>query len=338
MKLLYTTLIALLISSTCYAQVPSYVPTDGLVGWWPFNGNANDESGNGNNGTLNEATLTTDRFGIANAAYSFNGTSSYINVGNATLLKRYQNDFSISAWVRPSAFSTLYSQALVSNRTVDNKGSMLAIGGTYNNIQGKPTLVVNGGASSSSVSAINILALAAWSHVTVTYQFAGSNNNVVELYVDGALVGSGLVDNTLDPGTQLTYFGYESYSNPNTSHYYNGLLDDIGIWNRMLNADEIQSLYTGGATQTNTHINRTPEGVLVYPNPNCGQFTLQLELQGLVHLRMVDVRGALVHNEAFQAFGARTIRSMDLSRLTPGIYTLHIQDAGGSSQQQVVIH
>jgi hypothetical protein len=35
------------------AQVPSYVPTNGLVGWWPFNGNANDESGNGNNGTVN---------------------------------------------------------------------------------------------------------------------------------------------------------------------------------------------------------------------------------------------------------------------------------------------
>jgi hypothetical protein len=39
------------------AQIPSYVPTNGLVGWWPFNGNANDESGNGNHGTVNGATL-----------------------------------------------------------------------------------------------------------------------------------------------------------------------------------------------------------------------------------------------------------------------------------------
>jgi hypothetical protein len=50
------------------AQIPSYVPTSGLVGWWPFNGNANDECGNGNNGTVNGATLTTDRFGVANKA------------------------------------------------------------------------------------------------------------------------------------------------------------------------------------------------------------------------------------------------------------------------------
>ncbi len=51
--------------------MPTYVPTTGLVGWWPFNGNANDESGNGNNGTVNGAILTSDRFGIANKAYSF---------------------------------------------------------------------------------------------------------------------------------------------------------------------------------------------------------------------------------------------------------------------------
>jgi hypothetical protein len=49
----------------------------GLVGYWPFNGNANDESGNGNHGTVNGATLTTDRFGNAGKAYSFE-TGNYI--------------------------------------------------------------------------------------------------------------------------------------------------------------------------------------------------------------------------------------------------------------------
>ena len=53
---------AIALSTLTFGQnVPSYVPTNGLVGWWPFNGNANDESGNGNNGTVNGATLTTDR-------------------------------------------------------------------------------------------------------------------------------------------------------------------------------------------------------------------------------------------------------------------------------------
>ncbi|NBU91173.1 MAG: LamG domain-containing protein, partial [Flavobacteriia bacterium] len=39
------------ISTLGFSQAPSYVPANGLIGWWPFNGNANDESGNGNNGT-----------------------------------------------------------------------------------------------------------------------------------------------------------------------------------------------------------------------------------------------------------------------------------------------
>jgi hypothetical protein len=70
----------LLAASSALAQVPSYVPTNGLVGLWPFNGNANDESGNGNNGTvLNGTILTTDRFNNANSSYEVDG----INCTNA---------------------------------------------------------------------------------------------------------------------------------------------------------------------------------------------------------------------------------------------------------------
>jgi hypothetical protein len=64
-------LFSVLFTTMSFAQVPSYVPANGLVGWWPFDGNANDESGNGNNGTVNGATLTADRNGVANQAYSF---------------------------------------------------------------------------------------------------------------------------------------------------------------------------------------------------------------------------------------------------------------------------
>ena len=62
--------------------MPNYVPTNGLVGWWPFNGNANDESANNNNGIINGPVLTTDRDGNANSAYDFNGTTDFIEVAD----------------------------------------------------------------------------------------------------------------------------------------------------------------------------------------------------------------------------------------------------------------
>ena len=72
------------------AQVPTYVPTNGLVGYWPFNGNANDQNGNGINGTVNGAALTSDRDGNANSAYSFDG-DDWIQFSHSSNL-----DFSIS--------------------------------------------------------------------------------------------------------------------------------------------------------------------------------------------------------------------------------------------------
>src|ERR1019366_3185308 len=77
--------------------------TNGLVAYYPFNGNANDASGNGNNGTVYGAILTTDRFGNSNSAYSFDGASSYIEVpSNASLL--FSNQLTISAWIKWVSF------------------------------------------------------------------------------------------------------------------------------------------------------------------------------------------------------------------------------------------
>ena len=95
-------MIALLFAVTnAFAQVPSYVPTNGLVGWWPFNGNANDESGNGNNGTVNGATLTSDRNGNSNSAYYFSGagcgTRIDLNLNTSSISN--SNEYTISIWV-----------------------------------------------------------------------------------------------------------------------------------------------------------------------------------------------------------------------------------------------
>ncbi|RKY55315.1 MAG: hypothetical protein DRP89_03575, partial [Candidatus Neomarinimicrobiota bacterium] len=76
----------------------SYAQNNGLVAYYPFNGNANDESGNGNDGTVNGATLTTDRFGNENSAYSFDGVDDYIMVQDSPELQFGTNDFTIALW------------------------------------------------------------------------------------------------------------------------------------------------------------------------------------------------------------------------------------------------
>ncbi|MFM7638013.1 MAG: hypothetical protein ACKO6A_08165 [Bacteroidota bacterium] len=120
MKKIKLILLALtIISAKFTAQVPNYVPTNGLVGWWPFNGNANDESGNGNNGTVNGATLTSDRFGVVHKAYDFDGISSDINCGNLPNANFNSNsNFCFNFWYNPSG---LLEEAIGYKWTVSNR-------------------------------------------------------------------------------------------------------------------------------------------------------------------------------------------------------------------------
>ena len=92
------------------AQVPAYVPTNGLVAYYPFNGNANDISGNGNNGINNGASLTTDRFGQTNSSYDFQNSSNIISIPHNTLFGfQVTSGFTISIWCN---FSNLSKESL----------------------------------------------------------------------------------------------------------------------------------------------------------------------------------------------------------------------------------
>jgi hypothetical protein len=81
--------------------LPSSLRT-GLVAYYPFDGNANDQSGNGNNGVAYGASLTTDRFGNTNSAYTFDGINDYIEVSSGSNFN-FQTYLTISLWMRPLA-------------------------------------------------------------------------------------------------------------------------------------------------------------------------------------------------------------------------------------------
>jgi hypothetical protein len=93
-RLTFSLALLTIVCSTVTAQLPSYLPADGLVGWWPFNGNANDESGNGNDGVVNGATLSVDRNGNLSSAFNFDGASNSIT----TIAQLGEGELTISFW------------------------------------------------------------------------------------------------------------------------------------------------------------------------------------------------------------------------------------------------
>ena len=99
---------------------------DGLVAYYPFNGNADDDSGNGKNGTVMGATLTTDRFGNANSAFSFDGVDDYIDIGSFPINFDYTT---VSFWIKTT-------------KGLNNLG-VLTIGGLDKNIGGIQVAVGN---------------------------------------------------------------------------------------------------------------------------------------------------------------------------------------------------
>ena len=245
MKKQILTFLLLVISSSSFfwAQVPSYVPTNGLVGWWPFNGNANDESGNGNNGTVNGATLTTDRFGNVNKAYSFDG-NDFIQCGQTSSMNNTSN-WSIFSWVKVSNFNSWINcndgcgMHFVS-RDRDITTSHYSLAASQNQSNGTIQLYsIDGNLSSNNIS----VPMTNWMHFGIR-----KTNTSVELIVNGVIVSSTSDNSSIGSSAGNLFFGKHFGDGfGNYLYYTKGNLDDIGIWNRALTDCEIRNLYLSGS-------------------------------------------------------------------------------------------
>ena len=255
-------------SDTCNAVSGSLV--NGLVGYWPFCGNANDQSGNGNNGVVNGATLTTDRFENSNSAYSFSQSGQYIDIGNNPSLNHQNSNFTMSAWINISEYSNFsYNNAIISNRSFDNKGSAFGLVGTINsNDYGKLQFGGGGGGNWQSIISADVIPTNEWVNVMVTYSYLGNDNNLVKLYINGVLNATGTLINTPGPILENNSIGDEPLDPANQN--FTGKIDDIGIWNRVLTPAEVSQLYNQNQCFTNTTVTDTliiNVGQLSYTNP-----------------------------------------------------------------------
>lgn len=231
MKKIFT-IVILALSINAFAQIP----TDSLKAWYPFNGNANDESGNGNNGTVHGAILTTDRFGNVNSAYSFDGIDDYILVADTNSLDFGTNSFSFSFWLKyPSQIGGYDDYSSILTKA---DASYPYTGLTF--FVEQPT----NGKVSFRTGAINTLNSKSsnlnndtWTH------FVGiRNGNILKLYING-IIDTTITTATIDNISNNLNLYIGGHPTDMLAQKLNGILDDIRIYNRALSEQEIVALY-----------------------------------------------------------------------------------------------
>lgn len=227
--------VCLLSTLSTFAQVP----TNGLVGRYPFNNNANDISGNGYDGIVYGATPTTDRFNAANAAYSVNNT--YIQIPEQILLNK--NIYSYCIWIKP-------------NNLPNNNQVIFSVGGANNNNPGDGfdqhcSYSTTGHVFGSSYNYGNnpiqsfvdggYIPINQWTHVAVT-----RDNSLLKLYVNGILITSSSNSINNEPAhyglatNKRAIIGGRCYLE--SQYFFNGSVDDIYLYDRVLSSTEINNI------------------------------------------------------------------------------------------------
>ena len=238
-------------------NLPDYLPADGLVGWWPFNGNANDESGNGNNGLISGPSLTTDRFSAESSCYNFdfNGmawNSELHQVIDIPYSPQFNSSaLSVSVWFnarnyyfpgipgtdKQSAIITRY-QGGYSNPNGQSWGIFLREGMLYCFISTPSNQIYQDGILLTPSAQLN-----QWQHVIMTF-----DNQYFSVYLNGSLVDQQASTVTINNlGTSGISVGCSNQAN---GYWYeaDAKIDDIAIYNRALTFGEVQAIYNSAPT------------------------------------------------------------------------------------------
>ena len=205
-------------------------PTMGLAGYWPFNGNANDESGNGNNGIVYGASLATDRKGNSNKAYyCFN--NNYILIPSSSSINPPQmNEESISIWFKVTSENGYFQRIInIANASVNVNIELFYKNDfiTYNNW--------NVSNANIYVETAHIYPINNWYNIVLTMDYVNGHSKV---YINNI--------NVIDNNTAIVRPNSPVYNIgklPRGDGPFNGIIDDIRIYNRVLTEIEIQQLY-----------------------------------------------------------------------------------------------
>jgi hypothetical protein len=207
-------------------------PPANMIDWWPAEGNANDIVG-AHNGTLqNGATFAT---GYVGQAFKLDGVADSVDVGAVGLT----GTFTIDAWVNPAQLSG-------DTRTIISKDDGANHSYQFYFFEGQLQLVVFSSAGLTAYSTSAVGSLNAWQHVAVTYNGSAAAGAKMNFYVNGVNASSsvqGGLDNGGTPNNISTPARIGAFASG--AHPYQGLIDELEIFNRVLTAAEIRAIVNG---------------------------------------------------------------------------------------------
>lgn len=304
----------------------SQIPTDNLMLHLPFNGNTVDESGNQNNAAAVGAILTSDRFGNENAAYFFDGVDDYISITNNSLNPTTNATFSF--WFSPTEDLTSTSGHQIffqSDVGGDNSGDFILSFNRTNcfsfpstddgkvkcELQGD---FVNNNSTNCSAfgltsvsSTTNIWTTDEWYNISVTIK-----GEIMNIYVNGIFESSHPTTSAFFREGQEIIMG--RYFAPQSISAFSGKMDDVRVYNRALNENEIASIYEDAVPVNTVFVGLDQEDLRAFPNPTNGPLTIN----STGRITVFDLTG----KERLTTVSAESTRttSLDLSRLRPGLY------------------
>ncbi|MCH8905120.1 MAG: T9SS type A sorting domain-containing protein [Bacteroidetes bacterium] len=265
MKTTWLVLLTLLLSYTLITPVIAQVNLDsGLVAYYPFSGNANDWSANGNDLAVIGASLTTDKSGNSASAYSFDGLDDYL-IKDSILDIASQTAITICAWFYVDAitnpnrwsgitfgkFSTgaLWFRTLIDNST----GFQMA-------------LVEPSEANGTHIES-GTYSYGQWYHLVGVYK-----DKDVKLYVDAVDQGAFITKNNGGSFANLVNannfrVGLALATVTDGPQYFDGKIDEVIIYDRALNSSEVQAIYNGATILGIQNPDEADYDIKISPNP-----------------------------------------------------------------------
>ena len=208
----------------------------GLVAAYEFSGNADDVSGNGNDGVVNGATLAADRFGNLGSAYSFDGLDDTVDSSGVFAP---QNEGTLSLWFSMNGSSP--TDSIISSRS-DNG----YLDGDFFLSPDQSTNAISvhywsGAGAWYGVGSSAPLGAEGWHHVALAW----STDGIAKLYVNNVVTNGMSVPVPIFGNVPLAIgrAGHIHYGNPNYD-FFSGVIDDVYIYDRALSPTEVQTLYS----------------------------------------------------------------------------------------------